>query len=281
MVREATDPTSGRGFYLLGSPWARSSDSPPWRVLTFRDVTEVIAIQNQLRRARTLEAMGSLVAGVAHEVRNPLFSISATVDALESELAAHSDFPESAALLRSQVNRLSQLMRDLLDYGRPAELQRGNVRLADVARRAVRTCANLVRDKEVRVEEQFGDELPLLLIDGGQVEQALQNLLANAIQHAPAGSVVRLTGVLDTSGAEPRACCCVEDEGPGIPTDSLPRVFEPFFSRRKGGTGLGLSIVHRVAEAHGGDVKAENREGRGARFTLMLPVAGQKRRAGA
>jgi PAS domain S-box-containing protein len=271
VVGEARDPASGRAFYLLGSPWPRAEGGAPWRVLTFRDVTEVIAIQDQLRRARAMEAMGSLVAGVAHEVRNPLFSISATVDMLEVELGAQPDFPESAALLRSQVNRLSQLMRDLLDYGRPAQINRTVAHLPDVARRAVRSCATLLRERGVRVEETFAPDLPGVQIDSAQVEQALQNLLANAIQHAPPGSVVRLEAGLDP-GADHWARCAVRDEGPGIPLESLGRVFEPFFSRRKGGTGLGLSIVQRVAEAHGGEVTAENAAEGGARFTLRLPL---------
>jgi signal transduction histidine kinase len=122
------------------------------------------------------------------------------------------------------------------------------------------------------VEEDLAADLPPLDIDAVRVEQALENLLANAIQHAPAGSVVRVAGRLDQTGLEPMARCTVEDEGPGVPVQSLEQVFEPFFSRRKGGTGLGLAIVQRVAEAHGGDVLAENRPGTGARFTLLLPV---------
>lgn len=272
VTAEARETSSGRSFYFLGSPWFRGTGQPPGCVLTFRDVTDFTNMQNQLRRARTMEAMGSLVAGVAHEVRNPLFSISAAVDALESELDPRPEFTQYAQLLRSQVDRLSQLMRDLLDYGRPSVLRRGPTRLADVVRRAVRSCATLAREREVRVDEDLAPDLPALQIDGARVEQALENLLANAIQHAPAGSVVRVGGLLDTTGREPRVRCTVEDEGPGLPATSLERIFEPFFSQRKGGTGLGLSIVQRVAEAHGGDVTAENRPGAGACFTLLLPV---------
>jgi PAS domain S-box-containing protein len=279
VVQEAREESNGRSFYLLGSPWFRGEGEPPWRVITFRDVTDFTAMQSQLRRARALEAMGSLVAGVAHEVRNPLFSISATVDALESELGTLPEFPECAALLRSQVDRLNQLMRDLLDYGKPSVLRRGPTRLLDVVRRAVRSCSTLAREREVRITEELADDLPALDIDATRVEQALENLLANAVQHAPKGSLVRIVGSLDTGGPRPRARCAVEDEGPGLPGESLKQAFEPFFSRRKGGTGLGLPIVQRVAEAHGGSVIAENRPGAGARFTLLLPVGDPDGRA--
>jgi signal transduction histidine kinase len=249
------------------------------RVSAIRDLSARVEAERQLRRARTMEAMGSLVAGVAHEVRNPLFSISASVDALDSELGARPEIAEYAALLRSQVQRLGRLMQDLLDYGKPSVLRRGPTRLADVVRRAARSCAILGRERHVRVEEDLATDLPPLDIDAVRVEQALENLLANAIQHAPAGSIVRVAGRLEQTGLEPMARCTVEDEGPGVPVQSLEQVFEPFFSRRKGGTGLGLAIVQRVAEAHGGDVIAENRPGAGARFTLLLPVGRIARRA--
>jgi PAS domain S-box-containing protein len=274
VILEAREASNGRSFYFLGSPWFRGAGQPPGCVLTFRDVTDFTNMQKQLRRARTMEALGSLVAGVAHEVRNPLFSISATVDALESELGPRPEFTQYADLLRSQVDRVSQLMRDLLDYGKPSVLRRGSTRLAEVVRRAVRSCTTLARERQVRVEEDIAPDLPALDIDGARVEQALENLLANALQHAPAGSVVRVGGRLDTTARGPRVRCTVEDEGPGLAAESLGRIFEPFFSRRRGGTGLGLSIVQRVAEAHGGDVTAENRPGVGACFTLLLPVGG-------
>lgn len=272
VVAEAREPVSGRAFYLLGSPWPRGESEPPWRVLTFRDVTDFTNVQEQLRQARVMEAMGVLVAGVAHEVRNPLFSISATVDAVESTIGIDAELADHVRLLRSQVSRLTQLTRDLLDYGRPQALQRAPTELAGVVRRAVRACATLFEKRGVAMDERVAADLPRLQLDGARVEQALENLLTNAVHHSPRGARVAVTGELVTGEGQPWVRCSVEDQGPGVAAEHLAHVFEPFFTRRKGGTGLGLAIVRRLAEAHGGRVSVENRAEGGARFTLWLPL---------
>jgi signal transduction histidine kinase len=108
--------------------------------------------------------------------------------------------------------------------------------------------------------------------DARRLEQAFQNLVANAIQHAPKGTAVKVFAQPFRRQAHDFVECRVEDSGPGIPAESLTRVFEPFFSRRKGGTGLGLPIVQRIVEAHGGTVTASNRPAGGAVFTVVLPA---------
>ncbi|HET6899138.1 MAG TPA: PAS domain S-box protein [Vicinamibacteria bacterium] len=247
------------------------------RLLLCRDTTaeteaqiEQERLQESLRRSESMAAMGGLVAGVAHEVRNPLFSISATLDALETDLRDRPDFMELAGLLRSQVGRLTQLMRDLLDYGKPAELSLAAVQPGDPVRKATRSCAALARNKEVELDVRVAPGLPALAVDAGRMEQVLENLLANAVHHAPRGTSVRLT--VDRADDGRAVCFRVEDDGPGIASADLERLFEPFFSRRQGGTGLGLSIVHRIVDAHGGTVGAANRPEGGAVFTVALPV---------
>jgi PAS domain S-box-containing protein len=271
-VAQALEPASGRAFYLLASPWYRGAGEPPWRVLTFRDVTELMRLQEQLRQSRVMEAMGSLVAGVAHEVRNPLFSISATVDAIEAIYGVQPELKDHTTLLRAQVGRLTQLTRDLLDYGRPQALQRAPTDMAEVVRRATRACATLLSERRVTVREQLKPGLPRLDVDGARIEQALENLLSNAIQHSPEGGVVTVRGELEASDGERFVRCAVEDQGKGLAEGDMARIFEPFFTRRRGGTGLGLPIVRRIISAHGGRVYAGNLREGGACFTLWLPV---------
>jgi signal transduction histidine kinase len=209
---------------------------------------------------------------VAHEVRNPLFSISATVDAVESELGGNTEYADYAALLRSQVARLTQLMRDLLDYGKPPVLKAVATSPIEILRRSIRSCAPLARTHGVTLTEDVAPDLPSLALDAARIEQVFENLVANAIQHSPRGSHVRIVGRL---AAAPEAAIefSVEDEGPGVAPADMPRLFEPFFSRRPEGTGLGLPIAQRIVEAHGGSVVAANRPSGGAVFTVRLPLA--------
>jgi signal transduction histidine kinase len=239
------------------------------RVTAVRDISERARLEAALQRSETLSAVGELVTGVAHEVRTPLFSISATLDAYEDQLGKKRERAEFLALLRSQVKRLTNLMADLLDYARPPALVLVRGAVAPVARRAVRSCAAAAAEAGITVAEDVGPGLAEIDRDEGRLEQVFQNLLANAIQLSPRGSTVRLEVAIAPEGV----ACRVSDEGPGLPPGDTERLFQPFFTRRKGGTGLGLSIVRRIVEQHGGHVTAADRPGRGAVFTVWLPAA--------
>jgi PAS domain S-box-containing protein len=238
---------------------------------TVVDMSERKQLEEALRRQETLASIGSLVAGVAHEVRTPLFSISATLDAFEG--GTPEEMEEGAQLLRAQVRRLSNLMSDLLEFGRPPVLQMEPGGIEEILRRAVGLCGPLAAEAEVTVRPVLAQGPLVVSRDARRLEQAFQNLVANAIQHAPRGSEVQIVAQPLQRYARDYVECRVEDGGAGIPEDSLNRVFEPFFSRRKGGTGLGLPIVQRIVEAHGGTVTAANRPTGGAVFTVTLPAS--------
>ncbi len=241
------------------------------RVYSFRDVTERVHAELALRRSHTMAALGSLVAGVAHEVRNPLFGISSTLDAFEARFDQH-DHGQYVRVLREQLERLSVLMNDLLDYARPVTLELVQGRFESVVEASLAACAPLQRKTGVSIETRLEPGLPPLRMDARRITQVLQNLLENAVQHAREAGSVRLEARLAHKDGAAWVECCVEDDGPGFRPDDLPHVFEPFFTRRHGGTGLGLSIVHRIVSDHGGSISADNRPEGGARLTLSLPA---------
>jgi PAS domain S-box-containing protein len=276
MHAQVRDPLSGRTWELSAGPSAGPAGYDKQVIVVARDMTQMIELQDSVRRSETMSAMGSLVAGVAHEVRNPLFSISANLDSFEATMGTETLFHPLISLLRAEVNRLTALMQGLLDYGKPIETMRSPGLVDAVIAEAVETCARLAASREVKVENEVGPGLPPVLMDRKRLVQVFQNILQNAIQHAPGGSVVSVDARKEGGDESPSLVLTVSDRGPGLGAEDLPRLFEPFFTRRRGGTGLGLAIVQRIVEEHGGTVSAANRPEGGAAISVRLACVGAR-----
>lgn len=262
-IREADSGTS----WLLGAsplPWPSAG---AWTILSFRDLTETALLRERVARGEHLAAMGSLVAGVAHEVRTPLFGITASLDAYAEDVADSPEAKEFLNLLRANVTRLTQLMSDLLEYGKPSALRPRMGDPCEPVRLAIRACAAQAEAAGVAITLDAAPDLPRVSRDPVRLEQVFVNLIQNAVQHSPRGGRVSIRAEATAGGV----AFVVEDEGPGLVDADLHRLFEPFYSRRKGGTGLGLPIVQRIVEAHGGVLTAVRPRQPGARFRVELP----------
>ena len=238
-----------------------------------RGEEERARLEADLRRNATMSALGTLTAGVAHEVRNPLFGISSTLDAMEARFSSVTEFQRYVDVLHREVNRLNKLMGDLLEFGKPTALELSPSSVGGLIAQAVAACTPIAKSSEVEIAHYSRADIPLVPTDRRRLVQVFQNLLENAIHYSPRGGLVTIAAEAVVNAGTTWVECAVRDCGPGFKLEDLPHVFEPFFTRRGGGTGLGLSIVQRIVEAHGGFIVAANRVEGGAVVIVRLPVA--------
>jgi PAS domain S-box-containing protein len=252
----------------VSSTFCRGLDGEDRIIVMMRDITNIIRLQEAVRRGEHFAALGELVAGVAHEVKNPIFGMSATIDAMESFMERNRDVDELIGALRRWLGRLNQLMESLLEYGTPwtMDLQPGAVE--DVIAQAIESCLPRAESEQLTIESEVETGLTILM-DPNRLVHVFENLITNAIQHSPKGSVVTVTG--RTAGDRKQIECSVRDRGPGFMPGDMTRIFQAFFTRRRGGTGLGLSIVQRIVEEHGGRIAADNDPSGGAIVRTQFP----------
>jgi two-component system sensor histidine kinase PilS (NtrC family) len=234
-------------------------------VVVCEDLSEIREMENRMRQADRLASLGRLAANIAHEIRNPLASITGAVEAL----SAATD-PEERARLTQIVTResarLDAIIGHFLEYARPASLVRTRVDVAEIIDEVLTLLGHRDLPPGLKVVREFAPALSWS-VDPQHLRQALWNLCLNAVEAMPDGGELTVAAAV----RDGQLTIEVADTGDGIPPADLPHLFEPFFSTRPGGTGLGLAMVHRIVQDHGGDVNVESAPGRGTRIVLRLP----------
>jgi signal transduction histidine kinase len=234
------------------------------------DVTEEEEILRRMLRSERLAAVGTMAAGLAHEVRNPLNSASLQLTVLERRLDRGDDATTTrpiAHIIKSEIDRLDRLVREFLAFARPHPLEPKPVDVGELLASVAVLIAPEAEAARIVIAVEVGAGLPAVLGDGERLRQVLLNLTRNAIEAmAERGGRLRLGARPSDAGVD----IDVEDDGPGFGED-LP-VFDAFFTTKSHGTGLGLAIVHRIIADHGGTIRVESRPGRTC-FTLALPAA--------
>jgi len=237
-----------------------------------RALAQLQATFERLRLEDRMAALGALSVGIAHEIRNPLASISGAIEILEGAVPAGDDRHEFVDILKKEIARLNGLVGRQLDLARTAPVERAACDLGAIAREVTDLARKQAESQGVVVATDVDPATPAAWADESRVRQAVLNLVVNAIQAMPTGGEMRVAVV----PRESRAVVVVEDRGPGLPPADRDRLFEPFFTTKREGTGLGLAIAWQIARQHDGELVAEDREGGGARFALALPVAGAR-----
>jgi two-component system, NtrC family, sensor histidine kinase HydH len=222
----------------------------------------------QLQRADRLKTLGEVAAGLAHEIRHPLASIRGALEIIDAHSRSESPEREFSSLALEEVDRLDHLVWEFLRYARPHEPELRPTPLTDLINRVAALLRVESEQANVTLAVSRNDERLIVRVDAIQVEQALLNVILNAIQASPRGSWVR---VLEQSNGH-QAVVDVVDEGPGISSAHLSRIFSPFFTTREKGTGLGLAIAHRIVSEHGGTIHVQRTSERGTCFRIRLPL---------
>ena len=239
-------------------------------VVSLDDVSEVKALTDQLIRTDRLAAMGELTAGVAHEVRNPLGIIRASVQLLEDAGCDAKRANEAAQVIKQEIDRLDRVIKALLDFGRPSTPTLRPTDVESVVTDVVLFTRRFAGQARVTIDTEFSAGVPVVSADADQLKQVLVNLVSNAVQAMEGGGGSITVKVWHDDGY---VFVSVGDTGPGIPAEVLPKIFDPFYSTRDAGTGLGLTIVHRIIDQHGGRIDVESEPGHGTRFTVALPAS--------
>ncbi len=239
-----------------------------------RRLREELARKNrQLRRRERLAALGEMAAGVAHEIRNPLGGIQLFASLLHRDLADRPAQQGVVEKITKGVGALESIVANILEFGRPSEPNPTPVRLGRVVGQAAELAEAKSAASGVAVEIAPALERVEVVTDAGLLQQALLNLILNAIEAAGANDAAGAPAVrIDLGDADDwNVAVAIADNGRGIPAELMDRIFNPFFTTKETGTGLGLAIVHQIAETLQGTVQAANRADGGAVFTLCLP----------
>jgi PAS domain S-box-containing protein len=264
-----------RMLRATAAPIADSDGSITGLVASLRDVTELNRLEQQVMQSEKLAAMGQMMAGVAHELNNPLTAILAVSDMLR-EHAEDPSHRRQLELMHQQARRAADIVQDLLSFARPPAPRKGRVQLAEVLRRALHLHEYSLRRNNVAVDFLPERGTPDVVGDSNQLIQVFLNLVVNAeqaIREVREAGTIRVRMGRGAAG-DPNVWASIQDDGPGVPADIREKIFDPFFTTKRPGrgTGLGLSISLAIVREHGGDVQVQSAPGGGSVFLVTLPA---------
>lgn len=248
---------------------------PAGRILLIHDATAIRELQKEVTKSRHLTSIGSLAAGVAHEIRNPLSSIKGFAVYLKDKLSGNIEDEKTAEVMIQEVERLNRVISQLIEFARPLELKKEETRFSDLVRHTVKLIDAEARKNEITIDMEIDTDAPLIEIDPDKIKQVLLNIFLNSLAAMKKGGKL----VIMFLPGESYLSVIISDTGMGIEKTDLPRIYDPYFTSKPAGTGLGLAIVQKIMEAHGGYINVESTAGQGTKIFLIFPLSdtGKKR----
>ena len=283
--QESRAPDGSTRHWLISKVPMRIDGDEVSHVITVgEDITPRVNANRAIARTEKLAAVGRLAAGVVHEINNPLATISACAEALESRVTEGvygvgpdvEDLREYLQLIRGEAFRCKQITNGLLDFSRARAAEHAPVNLSDVVESAARLLAHQKRGAAIRINAELAEALPLVSGDVGQLQQAVIILAENAMDAMPEGGTLTLRTSREAGDEDEGSAVVIEvgDTGQGIPPEIRERIFDPFFTTKEvgRGTGLGLAVCYGIVTEHGGRISVDSAVGRGTVFRISLPA---------
>jgi two-component system, NtrC family, nitrogen regulation sensor histidine kinase GlnL len=250
-------------------------------IVLMRDLTHRKDLEEDLKRADRLALLGTLAAGLAHEIKNPLAGIKGAAQRITRKVKEDAGLRQYADMIVDEVNRVDSLIDQLLDLSRPSNIDFEPLNIHEILDQVLLLEKEDPMGTNVEIRKNFDPSLPAIRGDRARLNQVFLNLVKNAFQAMNGSGALTVTTRIESDfhvreqGRERGKFLRVEieDNGPGITEQDLPQIFSPFFSTKNGGTGLGLAICYRIINEHGGLIRVESREGAGACFKVSLLMA--------
>ncbi len=227
-----------------------------------------LKLKGKLQRAEHMSSIGEMVAGISHEIRNPLGIIQSSAELLKKKVNTVDAANGIPDIIVEEAGRLNNIITDFLNFAKPQQPTLSACRVDEVIDKNLAFLATQIEENGYHVQKDYGTNLPAIMADADMLYQAFLNILINAMQAMPAGGVIQVKIALENEALQ----IFFADEGDGIPEDLMGKIWDPFFTTKEQGTGLGLGIVKNIVQAHDGEIKLENRSSRGSRIIVSLPV---------
>lgn len=250
-------------------------------IIEFIDLSEIKKMEEEIRQLDRLAVLGRFTSAVAHEIRNPLTGIAAGIQYLDRSQELNADQKENISFILNEVSRLNRIVTDLFKVVKPRSLLYQRVSLEEIIEKSYRSVAEVFKEKNVEFVFNPTGDFPEIEADSDQLVQVFINLLKNAAEAVEENGKVQVNVMECSDTFTPKfssiltgsmVCIEVVDNGVGIPPEDRGKVFEPFYSKKKGGTGLGLFITHSIVQHHGGRILIESEPGKGTKFIIHLPI---------
>jgi two-component system sensor histidine kinase HydH len=232
--------------------------------------TSLTSLERELETSRRLASLGRLAAGVAHEIRNPLSSIKGFATYFKERYRDNPEDQKTSEIMIQEVDRLNRVITQLLEFARPPVIQKKRASLQGLIQRSLKMIERQASAKKIQVLSRLPSEIKEVELDPDGINQVLLNLYLNAVEAMDQGGTLNVSLSADQGSRWVKIT--VSDTGMGISKEDLQHIFDPYFTTKTTGTGLGLAVVHKIIEAHEGEVRAESEIGRGTTVTVLLPI---------